>query len=136
MKDLASTCIIRESDETEWIRDAYICNMRNIETQREILSATISHSEALSHALIDKKGYFNHQKLTNMAKATIGPIFKSFDVNNQAKMDQSLNINTCLKCGNPFKKVNLNVCTDRDIISKKLKLFGHFANLCKLKSER
>ena len=37
--------------------------MRNSETQRKPLSATISPSEALNQALIDEKGYFNHQKL-------------------------------------------------------------------------
>ena len=53
--DLASTYKLRESDEAERIRDLFICNMRDSETQRKLLSAIISPSKALSQALIDKK---------------------------------------------------------------------------------
>ena len=42
LTDLASTCNIKESDEAEWIRDIFICNMKNTDTQRKLLSATIS----------------------------------------------------------------------------------------------
>ena len=70
LTDLASTCNIKESDEVEWIREVFICNMRNTDTQRKLLSATISPTEALNQALIDKKGYFNHQKLTNLAQSS------------------------------------------------------------------
>ena len=57
LTDLASKCNIKESDEAEWIRDIFICNMKNTDTQRKLLSATISPSEALNQALIDEKGY-------------------------------------------------------------------------------
>ena len=69
LTDLASTCNIRESDVAERIRD-FFCNLRNSVTQRQLLTEAISPSEALSQTLTDKKGYFNHQKLTNMAKLT------------------------------------------------------------------
>ena len=70
LTDLASTCNIKESDETEWISNIFICNMKNTDTQRKLLSATISPSEALNQALIDEKGYFNQQKLTNMSRSS------------------------------------------------------------------
>ena len=99
--DLASTC--KENDEAEWKSDVFFCNMRNTDTQRKLLSAKISPTEALNQALIDEKGYFNHQKLTNMARSsTNGTIFKSFNHHNQIKKEPSLNIersNTCMKCG-------------------------------------
>ena len=50
LTDLASKCNNRDSDEAEWIRDVFICNMRKIETQQKLLSATISPSEALNQA--------------------------------------------------------------------------------------
>ena len=64
LTDLASTGIIKENDEAEWIRDVFICNMRNTDTQRKLLSTTVSPTEALNQALVDERGYFNHQKLT------------------------------------------------------------------------
>ena len=65
---LADLAIIKESDEAEWIGDIFICNMKKTDTQRKLLSTTISPSEAFNHALIDEKGYFNHQKLTNTSR--------------------------------------------------------------------
>ena len=89
LTDLDSTCNIKESDEAEWIRDIFICNMKNTATQRKLLSATINPSEALNQALIDKKGYFNHQKLTNMSRSsTNGTTFKSFSNHNHIKRNQ------------------------------------------------
>ena len=70
LTDLASTCNIKENDEAEWIGDVFICNMRNTDTQRKLLSVTISPTEALNQALIDEKGYFNHQQLTNMVRSS------------------------------------------------------------------
>ena len=58
LTDLASTCNIKESDEVQWMRDIFICNMNNTDTQRKLLSASISPSEALNQVLIDEKGYF------------------------------------------------------------------------------
>ena len=122
LTDLASTCNIKESDEAEWIRDIFICNMKNTDTQRKLLSATISPSEALNQALIDEKGYFNHQKLTNMSRSsTNGTTFKSFSNHNHIKKEPSLSIersNSCMKCGNTFTKGHLNVCPAKDIICK------------------
>ena len=54
--DLASTSNIKVND--EWIRIVFFCNMRNTDTQRKLLSATISPTEALNQALIDEKGSF------------------------------------------------------------------------------
>ena len=89
--DLASTCNKRESDEAELTRNISICKLRNSETQRKLLSANISPSQALGLALIDDKGYFNHQKLTNMAKSTNGPSFNSFSAKNHGKKSQHRN---------------------------------------------
>ena len=55
LMDLASMCNIKESDEAEWIRDIFIYNMKNTDTQRKLLSATVNPSEALNQALIDKR---------------------------------------------------------------------------------
>ena len=100
----------------------------------KLLSATISPTEALNKALIDEKGYFNHQKLTNMARlSTNGPTFKSFHNHNQIKKEPSLNIerrNACMKCGNPFTKGHINVCPAKDITCKNCNYNGHFAKLC------
>ena len=66
--------------------------MRNSETERKLLSSTVGQSEALNQDLIDEKGFFNHQKLTKMAKATNGSSFKPFHGNNHVKKEPSLNI--------------------------------------------
>ena len=114
--------------------------MRNTDTQRKLLSVRISPTEALNQALIDKKGYFNHQKLTNMARSsTNGTTFKSFNNHNQIKKEPSLNIersNTCMKCGNPFTKGHLNVCPAKDITCKNCYYKGHFAKLFKSSNKR
>ena len=140
LTDLASTCNIKESEEAEWIRDIFICNMKNRDTQRKLLSATISPSEALNQALIVKKGYFNHQKLTNMSRSsTNGTTFKSFNNHNQIKKEPSVNIersNSCMKCGNTFTKGHLNVCPAKDITCKNCNYRGHFAKLCKSRNKR
>ena len=121
---LASTCTKRETDKAEWIKDIFICNMKNTETQRKLLSATISSSEALNQSLIEEKGNFNHQNLTNMARSsTNGSTFKSFNSYNQIKKEPSLNIersNACMKYGNPFTKGHLNVSPANDITKKLL----------------
>ena len=140
LTDLASTCNSKESDDAEWIRDIFICNLKNTDTQRKLLSATISQSEALNQALIDEKGYFNHQKLTNMSRSsTNGTIFISFNNCNQIKKEPSLNIersNSCMKCGNVFTKGHLNVCPAKDITCKNCNYKGHFAKLCKSRNKR
>ena len=140
LTDLASTCNIKESDEAEWIRNIFICNMKNTDTQRKLLSATISPSEALNQALIDEKGFFNHQKLTSMSQSsTNGTTLKSFNNHNQIKKEPSLNIersNSCLKCGNTFTKGHLNVCPAKVITCKNCNYRGHFAKLCKSRIKR
>ena len=114
--------------------------MRNTDTQRKLLSAGISPTEALNQALIDEKGYFNHQKLTNMARSpTKGTTFKSFNNHNQIKKEASLNIersNTCMKCENPFTKGHLNVSPAKDITCKNCNYKEHFAKLCKSRNKR
>ena len=111
--------------------------MRKTDTQRKVLSATISPTEAHNQALIDEKGYFNHQKMTNLARSsTIGTTFKSFNNYNQIKKEPSLNIersNTCMKCGNPFTKGHLNVCPAKDLTFKNYK--SHIAKLCKSRNK-
>ena len=113
LTDLASTCKTRENDEAEWIKDIFVCNMRNTDTQRKLLSARISPTEAFNQALIDEKGYFNYQKLINIARSFAnGPTFKSFNNHDQIKKEPSLNIersNAYMKCGNSFTKGHLNV---------------------------
>ena len=114
--------------------------MKNTDTQRKLLSATISPSKALNQALIDEKGYFNHQKLTNMSRSsTNGTTFKSFSNHNHIKKKPSLNIersNSCMKCGNTFTKGHLNVCPAKEITCKNCNYKGHFAKLCKSRNKR
>ena len=133
-------CNIKESDEAEWLRDIFICKMKNTDTQRKILSATIRPSEALNQALIDKKRCFNHKKLTNMARSsTNGTTFKSFNNHNQIKKEPNLDIersNSCIKCENAFTKGHLNVCPAKDITCKNCNYKGHFAKLCKSRNKR
>ena len=140
LTDLASTCNIKESDEAEWIRDIFICNMKNTDTQRKLLSGTISPLDALNQALIDEKGYFNHQKVTNMSRSsTKWTTLKHFNNHNQIKKKPSLNIersNSCMKCGNAFTKGHLNVCPAKDITCKNCNYKGHFAKLCKSRNKR
>ena len=93
LTDLASTCSFRKSDEAEWIRDVFISNMRNSES-------IINPSESLSQALMDEKGFFNHQKLTNTAKLINGLSFKSFHGNNHVRKEPNMNTersNLCKK---------------------------------------
>ena len=140
LTDLAITCNIKETDEAEWIKDIFICNMKNTDTQRKLMSATTSPSEALNQALTDKKGYFNHQKLTNMSRlSTKGTIFKSFNNHNQIKKEPSLNIersNSCMKYGNAFTKGYLNICPAKDNTCKNCNYNEQFAKLCKSRNKR
>ena len=81
----------------------------------------------------DEKGFFNHQKLTNMAKATNGSSFISFHGTNHVKKEPRLNIERCnsyKKRGNPLTKGNLNICPARDIICKNCK--WHTTENCKM----
>ena len=114
--------------------------MKNTDTQRKLLSATISPSEALTQALIDEKGYFDHQKLTNMSRSsTNGTTFKSFYNHNHIKKEPSLNIersNSCMKCENTFTKGPLNVYSAKDITCKNCNYKGHFAKFCKSRNKR
>ena len=114
--------------------------MKNTDTQRKLLSATISPSEALNQALTDKKGHFDNQKLTNMSRSSNnGTTFKSFNNHNQIKKEPSLNIersNSCMKCGNAITKGHLNVCPAKDITCKNCNYKGHFAKLCKSRNKR
>ena len=41
----------------------------NSETQRKLLSTTISHSEAVNRALIDGERFYKDKKLTSMTKS-------------------------------------------------------------------
>ena len=138
--DLANTCNIRETDEAEWIRDIFICYMKNTETQRKLLSASIRPSEALNQALINKKSYFNQRKFINMVRSlTNGPTFKSFNSNNQIKKEPSLNIersNACMKCRNSFTKEHLKVCPAKEAMCKNCNYKGHFAILCQSRNKR
>ena len=49
-------CNIMENDDAQWIKDVFICNMRNTYNQGKLFSATITPTEALNQALIDEKG--------------------------------------------------------------------------------
>ena len=64
--------------------------------------------KSLNQALIDEKGYFNHQKLTNMARSsTNGPTVKPFNSHNQIKKEPSLIIersDACMESWNPLRK--------------------------------
>ena len=117
--------------------------MKSTETQRKFLSATISPTEALNQAWINEKSYFNHQKLTKFSRSSInGPNVKSFNSHNQIKKEPSLNterskeITSCMKCGNPFSKGNLNVCPAKDLTCKNCNYKGNFAKLCKSRNKR
>ena len=64
------------------------CSMKNSETRRNMLSTTISPSEALGESLIDENGYVNYQKQTRIAKTTInGANFKSYNVKIQVEKE-------------------------------------------------
>ena len=77
--------------------------MRNCNLQWRPLSENLNPVDALNHqAIIDKKGYFNHKKLTTFTRAinssnNNGKIYKFF---NPAKREPGLNIeklNSCMK---------------------------------------
>ena len=113
--------------------------MRITDTERKLLSATMSPAEGLNQTLIDENGFFNHQKLPNMTRSsTNGTVFKSFNNHNQIKKEPSLNIehsNSCMKCGNPFKKGHLSLCPAKDNFQK-CNYKGHFSKLCKSRNKR
>ena len=73
LSNLARFCEIEINAEQEWIRDVFIFNMKNCDLQRRLLSETLSSVDALNQAIInlDKKGYYNHMKLTNMTRSFI-----------------------------------------------------------------
>ena len=97
--------------------------------------------DALSQAIIDKKGYYNHLKLTNMTRSfnTTGSsdrVYKNFY---NVKKEPNLNIersNTCMKCGNAFTKGHLNMCPAKEIVCNICKSKEHFRRLCKSKGRK
>ena len=115
--------------------------MKNCDLQRRLLSETLNPLDALNHAIIDEKGYYNHLKLTIMTRSfnttgSSGRVYKNY---NYVKKDASLNIersNTCMKCGNAFTKGQLNVCPAKEIICNICKYKGHFGRLCKSKGRK
>ena len=115
--------------------------MKNCDLQRRLLSETLNSLDALNQAIIDKKGYYNHLKLTNMTKSfnttgSSGRVYKNF---NNVKKEPRMNIersNTCMKCGNAFTKIHLNVCSAKEIVCNICKYKGHFGRLCKSKGRK
>ena len=115
--------------------------MKNCDLQRRLLSETLNPLDALNHAIIDEKGYYNHLKLTIMTRSfnttgSSGRVYKNY---NYVKKEPSLNIersNTCMKCGNAFTKGQLNVCPAKEIICNICKYKGHFGRLCKSKGRK
>ena len=81
--------------------------MRNSETQRKLLPATISTSEVLSQALIDKKRVLESSEAKNYARIdqqTKLQVIQSKSPNKEGSKPQIERSNTCMKCGNPFTK--------------------------------
>ena len=113
--------------------------MKNCDLQRRLLSKTLNPVDAFNQAIIDEKGYYNHLKLKNMTRSSIGNrgrVYKNF---NAVKKEPSLNIeksSTCMKCGNAFTKGHLNVCLAKEKICNICKYKGHFGRLCKSKGRR
>ena len=90
--------------------------MKNCDLQRRLLPKTLNPVDALNQAITYEKGYYNHLKLMNMTRSSIGSsgrVYKNF---NTVKKEPSLNIeksSTCMKCGNAFPKGHLNACRRR-----------------------
>ena len=115
LSNSARTCEIELNPEQEWIRDVFFFTIGNCDLQWRLLSGTLNPVDALSQAIVDEKGFFSHQKLTNLTKAN-----NSFNNNgemykkniNPVKIEPSLNIeksNSRMKCGNAFTKGHKNV---------------------------
>ena len=95
--------------------------------------------DTLNKAIIDEKGYYNHLKLTNMTRASIVKSGRVHNTFHTLKKKPNLNIeksNTCMKCGNAFKKGHLNVCPAKEIICNICTNKGHFGRLCNSKGRR
>ena len=139
MSDIARSCEIGINAEQEWIRDVFIVNMKNCDSQQRLFSETLNPVDALNRANIDEKGYYNHLKRTNITRATnpnSGRVYKNFKT---LKKEPSLNVersNTCMKCGNAFTEGHLNVCPAKEIICNFCKYKGHFGKLCESKGRR
>ena len=87
---MAKKCDIAAGEE-EWIRDIFIDNMKNYDTQRKLLTETLPPREALNVALIDEKGILNQLKLTNNFKSNGSSVHKPHSHFN-VKRESTLNI--------------------------------------------
>ena len=115
--------------------------MKNCDLQRRLLSEFLNPVDALNQAIIDKKGCYYHLKETNIARSfnTAGCSGRVYIIFNNVKKEPTLNIersNTCMKCGNAFTKVHLNVCPAKEIICNICKYKGHFWRLWKPKGRK
>ena len=129
---MAKKCDIA-AREKECIRDIFINNMKKFDLQRKLFTGTLPPREALNIALIDKKGFLDHLKLTNNFKSngsTAHRPHNHFTVKREPTMNIE-NSNTCMQCGGTFSKEHLAVCPAKDTTCTSCKYKGHFTNFCK-----
>ena len=122
---MAKNCKLGEL-ESELVRDIFITNMRNVESQKKLCIEYLTPENVLSYVLVHNKGTKIHQQYLKFPTYNAIPQY--------VKNEPTLNIvetNKCRNCGQQFKKGHLITFPARDRNCNTCGRKGHFAKHCR-----
>ena len=145
--DQAENCILG-SEETSLIRDAFILNMIDHETQKELLKETVEPSKALKIAIQMEMGAQNQQKINqNLMPATNSVnIVNNYPIRNRNANTQQLKrdftryptvpqnyqySSICMNCGLGWSHNHRQICPANGKKCNNCGIIGHFARICR-----
>ena len=147
LTEQAENCSLR-SEETSLIRDAFILNMIDHETQKELLKETVEPSKALEIAIQMKMAAQNKQKINQILMSTTNSVNV---VNNYQTRNRNANAqqhkrdftryptvpqnyqysSICLNCGLRWSQNHRQICPANGQKCNNCGIIGHFARNCR-----
>ena len=145
--ELAENCTLG-SEETTLIRDAFILNMIDHQTQKELLKETVEPSKALEIAIQMEMGAQNQQKINQilMSGSSSVKLINNHQIRNrnanaqQTKRDftrfatvpQNYQYTSiCMKCGLRWSHNHKQICPANGKKCNDCGIIGHFARKCR-----